>query len=213
MLASVALRLPHRFGGHGRRHRLEQAGVGNPAWLVEIEEIRHLCPDDESGLRHAIDLAHENVLHGTGRPFGAVVVDGTSREVIGVGVDGVERLHDSVAHAEIVALLAVEARSGAPPPEAGSTLYCSCEPCALCLTAILASGVDRVVYAARREDATALGFDQGPELPGSGEYLAARECLAARGITVEPGPLRELAADVMLRSGQPKGAKGEAWPA
>ncbi len=155
MLASVALRLPHRFGGHGRRHRLEQAGVGNPAWLVEIEEIRHLCPDDESGLRHAIDLAHENVLHGTGRPFGAVVVDGASREVIGVGVDGVERLHDSVAHAEIVALLAAEARSGrAPPPAAGrSTLYCSCEPCALCLTAILASGVGRVVYAARREDA------------------------------------------------------------
>jgi tRNA(Arg) A34 adenosine deaminase TadA len=171
--------------------------------LVEIDEIRHLCPDEESGLRHAIDLAHENVLHGTGRPFGAVVVDGTSREVIGVGVDGVERLHDSVAHAGIVALLAAEARSGAPPPAAGrSTLYCSCEPCALCLTAVLASGVGRVVYAARREDAIALGFDQGPELPGSGEYL-----------TVEPGPLRELAADVMGRSGQSKGARGEASPA
>jgi tRNA(Arg) A34 adenosine deaminase TadA len=214
VLASVALRLPHRFGGHGCRHRLEQAGVGNPAWLVEIEEIRHLCPDDESGLRHAIDLARENVLHGTGRPFGAAVVDAASREVVAVGVDGVERLQDSVAHAEIVALLAAGARSGAHPRTAGcSTLYCSCEPCALCLTAILASGVDRVVYAARREDAVALGFDQGPKLPGSGEYLSARECLAARGITVEPGPLRELAANVMLRSCQSKGAKGEAWPA
>jgi tRNA(Arg) A34 adenosine deaminase TadA len=175
--------------------------------LVEIEEIRHPCPDDESGLRHAIDLARENVLHGTGRPFGAVVVDGASREVVGVGVDGVERLQDSVAHAEIVALAAAEARLAAhPPATVRATLYCSCEPCALCLTAILASSVGRVVHAARREDAVALGFDVGRELPGSSEYLAARECLAARGITVEPGPLRELAAEVMLRSAPSQGA-------
>ncbi len=199
MLASVAVRLPHRFGCHGRGHRLQHAGVGNPVWLAEIEEIRHLCRDDESGLRHAIDLANENVLHGTGRPFGAVIVDAASREVVGVGVDGVERLQDSVAHAEIVALVAAEARLGTDAPEAGAgrtTLYCSCEPCALCLTAVLGSGVGRVVYAAWREDAVVLGVDQGPVLGGLGEYLAARECLAARGITVEPGPLRERAADV-----------------
>lgn len=70
-------------------------------------------------------------------------------------------------------------------------LYSSCEPCAMCLGAILWSGVPRVVYAARREDAEAIGFDEGPVFPASVAYLRDR------GIVLEPGPLREEAAAVL----------------
>ncbi len=198
MLAPAALLSPsHRVPARGRRrHRVAGPRLVNPAWVDEVEAIRHPCSDDEAGLRRAIDFARENVLHGTGGPFGAVVVDAGSGEVVSAGVNGVELLQDSVAHAEIVALVTAEARLGTYSLAPGSgryTLYASSEPCAMCLGAILWSGISRVVYAARREDAEAIGFDEGPVLPGSTEYLAAR------GITVEQGPLRDEAAAVLQR--------------
>ena len=42
---------------------------------------------------------------------------------------------------------------------AGCTLYASCEPCPLCVSAALWARVDRVVYAADRDDAARGGFD------------------------------------------------------
>ena len=68
-----------------------------------------------------------------------------------------------------------------PPHE----LFTSCEPCAMCLGAVLWSGVRRVVYAARRDDALRLSFDEGPVFPESFAYLRRR------GIRIEGGPLRE----------------------
>ena len=39
------------------------------------------------------------------------------------------------------------------------TLYTSCEPCPLCLSASLWARLDRVVFAADRDDAATGGFD------------------------------------------------------
>jgi tRNA(Arg) A34 adenosine deaminase TadA len=44
----------------------------------------------------------------------------------------------------------------------------------MCLGATLWSGVQRLVYAASREDATALDFDEGPVFPESYAYLERR---------------------------------------
>jgi guanine deaminase len=38
-------------------------------------------------------------------------------------------------------------------------LYCSCEPCPMCLGASYWARLDRVVFAATRADAAAAGFD------------------------------------------------------
>ncbi|HEX7024878.1 MAG TPA: hypothetical protein VF187_08680, partial [Gemmatimonadales bacterium] len=57
-----------------------------------------------------------------------------------------------------------------PPHE----LVTSCEPCAMCLGAILWSGVTRVVMGASRQDATALEFEEGPVFPESYRYLESR---------------------------------------
>nr|MBA3258060.1 nucleoside deaminase [Gemmatimonadales bacterium] len=75
-----------------------------------------------------------------------------------------------------------------------------CEPCAMCLGATLWSGVRRLVCGATREDAAALGFDEGPVFPESYAYLESR------GIEVIRSVLREDAAavlDLYQRSGGP----------
>jgi tRNA(Arg) A34 adenosine deaminase TadA len=55
----------------------------------------------------------------------------------------------------------------------------------MCLGAVLWSGVSRVICAATKEDASRIGFDEGPVYESSYEYL--RE----RGIEVVRGLMRE----------------------
>lgn len=112
-------------------------------------------PYDAQWLSMAIDLAVENVGEGGG-PFGAVLV--RDDEVVATGQNRVTRDHDPSAHAEIVAIRAA-GRAIGDFSLAGLTLYASCEPCPMCLAASLWARVDRVVYAADRNDAARGGFD------------------------------------------------------
>ena len=50
-----------------------------------------------------------NVLRETGGPFGAAIFPADGRRPVAVGTNGVPRLHNSVAHAEPVAIMAAEA--------------------------------------------------------------------------------------------------------
>jgi guanine deaminase len=110
---------------------------------------------DERWLNRAIDLAVENVAAGGG-PFGAVIVrDG---ELVAEGQNRVTATLDPTAHAEVVAIRAACQVVG-DFSLAGATLYTSCEPCPLCLSAALWARVDRVVFAADRHDAARGGFD------------------------------------------------------
>lgn len=111
--------------------------------------------DDEAWLGRAIEVASQNVADGGG-PFGAVVVrDGV--EVAAAG-NRVTRDLDPTAHAEVVAIRAA-CQVLNTFSLAGTTLYASCEPCPLCLSAALWARVDRVVFAADRHDAERAGFD------------------------------------------------------
>ena len=111
--------------------------------------------DDQVWLDRAVDLATANVARGGG-PFGAVVV--RDEVVIGEGANRVTADLDPTAHAEVVAIraacLRVESFS-----LAGATLYASCEPCPLCLSASLWARVDAVVAAADSGAAARAGFD------------------------------------------------------
>ena len=111
--------------------------------------------DDERWLTEAVALATTNVAEGGG-PFGAVVVrDGV---VLGIGQNRVTRDLDPTAHAEVEAIRAACKAINTFSLE-GATLFTSCEPCPLCLSAALWARVDRVVYAADRDDAARGGFD------------------------------------------------------
>jgi len=111
--------------------------------------------DDATYLARAIELASLNVGEGGG-PFGAVVVRGDKE--VGAGTNRVTRDLDPTAHAEVVAIREASARLG-DFSLAGCTLYASCEPCPMCLASALWARVDRVVYAAGRDDASRAGFD------------------------------------------------------
>ncbi|MDF9717743.1 nucleoside deaminase [Nocardioides sp. ChNu-153] len=110
---------------------------------------------DATWLARAVALAVENVADGGG-PFGAVVVrDG---EVVATGQNRVTPTLDPTAHAEVQAIRAA-CRALGDFSLAGCELFSSCEPCPMCVAASLWARVDRVVYAADRDDAAHGGFD------------------------------------------------------
>jgi len=122
------------------------------------------------------------------------VFDSTGR-LVSVGTNLVVPSSNAFLHAEIVALMFAQhalgsyslRESGMPKHE----LVASCAPCAMCLGAVLWSGVTRLITGATRDDALAIGFDEGPVFDESYEYLTAR------GVTVVPGVLREDARAVL----------------
>ena len=78
-------------------------------------------------------------------PVGALVTrDG---EVLGVGRNGPIRAIDPTAHAEMIALRAAAARAGNYRLR-GATMYCTVEPCLMCIGAALHARIARVVWAA-----------------------------------------------------------------
>lgn len=115
-----------------------------------------LSPTDTAFLHQAVSLAHEHMKAGAGGPFGAVVA--CDAELLAQGWNQVTSTHDPTAHAEVVALRAAAAKLGTHVL-AGCTLYTSCEPCPMCLAAAYWSRVERIVFAATRDDAALAGFD------------------------------------------------------
>ncbi len=92
----------------------------------------------------ALDLAVQ--ARGAGEvPVGAVVVLGG--EVIGRGQNASLAMSDPTAHAEILALREASSRIG-NYRLLGSTLYCSVEPCLMCIGAAIHARIARLVYGA-----------------------------------------------------------------
>ncbi len=107
-------------------------------------------------MRRAIALGREGMLAGAGGPFGCVIV--RAGQILAEGNNRVLASHDPTAHAEVVAIRAACARVGHFELR-GCDLYTSCEPCPMCLGAANWARVDRIFFAATREDAAAGGFD------------------------------------------------------
>ena len=152
--------------------------IALPPWVDGVVGGREVFPDDETRMRLAIALSRENVTRGTGGPFGAAIFERDSGRLVAVGVNSVTRLNNCTLHGEMVAFMMAQARLrnfslGAPGMPAHE-LVTSCEPCAMCLGAILWSGVTRVVMGASRQDATALRFEEGPVFAESYTYLEER---------------------------------------
>jgi tRNA(Arg) A34 adenosine deaminase TadA len=147
----------------------------------------------EARMRLAVALSAENVRQGTGGPFGAIVVNPESNDLLGAGVNLVTTSGFSMAHAEIVAISLAQAAVDDWNLGAGGAaqLVTSCEPCAMCFGAVPWSGVGSLVWGARRVDAEAAGFDEGDK-PVDWE-----RSLENRGIRTRGDVLREEAAGVL----------------
>lgn len=177
------------------RPPLHQLQVTLPSWIAGHVDYAHEYATDAERMHLAVRLSRANIEHGTGGPFGAAVFERGTGRLVSVGVNGVTRLNNSTAHAEMLALQLAERRvvsytlaaDGHPAHE----LFTSCAPCAMCLGAILWSGVTRVVCGALREDAEQVHFDEGPVFAESYAYLRAR------GVEIVTGVEREAARAVL----------------
>ena len=105
-------------------------------------------------MRKAIDLSIENVRNGGG-PFGAVIV--RNGEVVATGVNNVVPHCDPTAHAEVSAIRKACQKVGDFKLD-GCTIYTSCEPCPMCLSAIYWSGIERIFYGNTKQDAEDINF-------------------------------------------------------
>jgi tRNA(Arg) A34 adenosine deaminase TadA len=165
-----------------------------PDWTAAHVEQAGRLESDAARMRFVIALAGENVRRATGGPFAAAIFESGTGALLSVGVNLVPSLRLSIMHAEIVAILLAQRRAGSytlggrsmPPHE----LVTSCEPCAMCLGAVLWSGVARLVCGAAKADAEAIGFDEGPVFDASWDYLAGRGIEVVR--EVERAAAREV---------------------
>ena len=105
-------------------------------------------------MQQAIDMSIENVANGGG-PFGAVIV--RNGEVVASGVNRVTANNDPTAHAEVSAIQAACRKEGSFKLE-GCTIYTSCEPCPMCLSAIYWAGISRICFANTKQDAEDIHF-------------------------------------------------------
>ena len=120
-----------------------------------LDEIKDYSAEDAKFMQMAIDLSVDNVDNGGG-PFGAVIVkDG---KVLSSGVNRVVPNNDPTAHAEVSAIRQACGSLKTYKLE-GCTIYSSCEPCPMCLSAIYWAGIKRLCYGNTKADAKAIDFD------------------------------------------------------
>jgi guanine deaminase len=107
-------------------------------------------------MQETIQLARKGMQNNQGGPFGAIIVK--NNEIISRGNNQVTSSNDPTAHAEIVAI-----RNACKVLNTfqlnDCEIYTSCEPCPMCLSSIYWARLDKIVYAANRHDAKAIGFD------------------------------------------------------
>lgn len=100
--------------------------------------------------------ADNGIIKKEGGPFGAVIID-KDGNIIANGNNQVLLKNDPTAHAEIVAI-----RNACKILNtydlSDYILYTSCEPCPMCLSAIIWSNIKTVYYGCTKKDAGEIGF-------------------------------------------------------
>jgi tRNA(Arg) A34 adenosine deaminase TadA len=112
--------------------------------------------NDEKIMKHACDLATENISRGGG-PFGCVITD-SDGNIVSTGANRVTIENDPTLHAEMVAIKnACKEKNTFNLSDC--RLYTSCEPCPMCLSAIYWARIKTVFYGNTRNDAANIDFD------------------------------------------------------
>ncbi len=128
-------------------------------------------------MREAIEESRHNLTSGEGGPFGAVIV--RSGKVIARAHNQVLLTNDPTMHAEVGAIRAACAKLGTFDLS-DCELYTSCEPCPMCLAAMMWAKITRYHFGCTKEDAARIGFDDKAIY----DYLAGDT--GAMNVTAEP---------------------------
>lgn len=122
-------------------------------------------------MRRAIALSEKSVMTGGG-PFGAVIA--RNGVVVAEASNSVTIDHDPTAHAEVNAIRVACDRLHTFDLS-GCEIYCSCEPCPMCLGAIYWARLDHIYYANNRKAAASIGFDDDLIYQEIGRAMADRQ--------------------------------------
>jgi tRNA(Arg) A34 adenosine deaminase TadA len=173
--------------------RFPEVHLEYPGWVRRKVDWLRPRFGDRDRMRVALDVARENAMQTGGAPFGAAVFDDTSGMLISIGMNCVASCGTSVMHAEIVAIMMAQKKLGmaALPDSPPCSIDSSCEPCPMCLGAVLWSGARRLVWGALRDDALRAGFDPGPALQPLFERLGNDD------IALVSGALRDEAREIL----------------
>jgi tRNA(Arg) A34 adenosine deaminase TadA len=170
--------------------------ISLPDWITTaLPEQGKPFVSDESKMMVAITLSRLNCEFGTGGPFGAAIFNRETGTLVAPGVNLVQSLGLSGAHAEMVAIALAQKKIGSY--DLGSKLkteyelFSSTEPCAMCMGCITWSGITRLVCGASDADARSIGFDEGVK---ASDWI---EQFKQRGILVDIGICREEAVSVL----------------
>lgn len=122
-------------------------------------------------MRQALDCAAYSLRTGD-VPIGAIIVH--EGRVIGKGWNQVEKLHDSSAHAEMIA---ISSACDALQEKflIASTLYVTIEPCTMCAGAIELARIPKVIFGAQEPKTGACGSIRSILGSGSGTNTPTRE--------------------------------------
>ncbi len=107
-------------------------------------------------LEDFMSLALEEAKKGDA-PYGAVIVK--DNEVVAVAYNTVRQDSDPSAHAEINVIRSLTAKLKNPSLE-GYTIYTTGEPCPMCATACVWTGISEIVYGASIEDLISVNQSQ-----------------------------------------------------
>jgi tRNA(Arg) A34 adenosine deaminase TadA len=111
---------------------------------------------DEKFMQRAIKLSKEALEGNFGGPFGAVIT--RNDELIAEGMNQVTSKNDPTAHAEVDAIRKACEKLDTFQLD-DCMIYCSCEPCPMCLGAIYWARLKKGFFACSRQDAAAIDFD------------------------------------------------------
>ena len=104
----------------------------------------------------AINTAKKTYRNNEGGPFGAVIID-KSGKVIVKASNQVLKKNDPTAHAEVEAIRKACKKLKTHDLK-DYIIYTTCEPCPMCLSAIIWSNIKEVYYGANKKDAAKIGF-------------------------------------------------------
>lgn len=180
--------------------------ISLPDWINDPNYYSREYDSVEERMSLAIEFSARNVAEGTGGPFGCAIFEVNAKTgksiLVSAGVNQVVPLTNSTLHGEMVAIQFAQQKlqcfslQQTGREHATYELYTSCEPCCMCLGGTLWSGVSKLVCAATKADAGAIGFDEGPVFAESYEHLEKA------GIEVLRGVLQKEGAEVLKKYGE-----------
>ena len=109
-----------------------------------------------SFMKLAKECAEKGVANNEGGPFGTVIID-SKNNLVSTGNNRVIIDNDPTAHAEMVAIRSACKKINSYDLS-NMTLYTSCEPCPMCLSAIIWSNIKNVYFGCTKKDAGNIGF-------------------------------------------------------